>query len=128
MHLAHVALLINDYDVAIDWLSRCLDFRVHEDTATEGKRWVTMTPSGGGCIFVLSRVKNVAQSSGVGKQFAGRVGFFLHTECFDRAEDRLRQNQVQIIREPEDQPHGRVLVFQDLWGNWWDLIQPVPRA
>ena len=93
-----------DYDSAIDWLSRCLDFRVHEVTATERKRWVTMTPSGGGCLFVLSRVKNTAHSEGVGNQFAGRVGFFLYTDNFDRAEDRLRQNQVQIVREPEDSP------------------------
>jgi hypothetical protein len=61
---------------------------------------------------------------GVGNQFAGRVGFFLHTTTFAEDEARLRKNKVRIVREPEDHPYGRVLVFQDLWGNRWDLIEP----
>jgi catechol 2,3-dioxygenase-like lactoylglutathione lyase family enzyme len=124
MRLAHIALLIEDYDEAIEWLTRCLDFKVLEDTPMEGKRWILMQPQGGGCSFVLSKAKNTRQRIGVGNQFAGRVGFFLHTDDFAAAESRLRQNDVRIVREPEDHPYGRVLVFKDMWGNMWDLVQP----
>lgn len=124
MHLAHVALIVDDYDEAIAWLQQCLAFRLIEDTPTEGKRWITMQPAGGGCSFVIAQAKNTRQRVGVGNQFAGRVGLFLHTDDFASAESRLRENQVRIVREPEDHPYGRVLVFQDKWGNRWDLIEP----
>jgi len=124
MHLAHVALLVDNYDEAIEWLTRCLNFELVEDTPTEGKRWITMRPKGGGCSFVLAQAATTRQRIGVGNQFAGRVGFFLHVDDFSTAEQRLRKNDVRIIREPADFPYGRVLVFQDDWGNRWDLIQP----
>ena len=124
MHLAHVSLLVDDYDEAIAWLTRCLDFRLAEDTPAEGKRWITMRPPGGGCSLVLAQAENTRQRIGVGNQFAGRVGLFLYTDDFAAAETRLRDNDVRIVREPADQPHGRVLVFQDKWGNRWDLIAP----
>ena len=124
MHLAHIALVVEEYDAAIEWLTRCLDFTLLEDTPMEGKRWVMMQPTGGGCTFVIAQAKNTRQRIGVGNQFAGRVGFFLHTDDFATMEGRLRDNDVRIVREPEDHPYGRVLVFQDMWGNKWDLIQP----
>ena len=125
MHLARVALIVEEYEEAIEWLTRCLDFHLVEDTPVEGKRWVVMAPSGGGCTFVLAKAANTRQRIGVGNQFAGRVGFFLHVDDFEAAEARLRENSVTITREPEDQPWGRVLVFKDMWGNQWDLIRPV---
>jgi len=128
MHLAHIALLVEEYDEAIEWLTRCLDFKLVEDTPIDGKRWIMMQPQGGGCTFVLGRAKNTRQRIGVGNQFAGRVGFFLHTSDFDTAESRLRQNKVRIVREPEDHPYGKVLVFKDKWGNMWDLIQPSDKT
>jgi len=124
MELAHVALLVDDYDEAISWLKRCLDFVLVEDTPTEGKRWITMRPAGGGCSLVLAQAANTRQRIAVGNQFGGRVGLFLHTQDFAKAEQQLRRNEVRIIREPADQTHGRVLVFQDMWGNLWDLIAP----
>lgn len=128
MVLARVALLVDDYDEAIEWLTRCLAFALTEDTPTEGKRWVTMAPRGGDCSFVLAQAATIRQRVGVGNQFAGRVGLFLHTDDFLGDEARLRANDVRIVREAEDVPYGRVLVFQDMWGNRWDLIAPAARA
>ncbi len=122
MTLKHIALLVDDYDVAIAWLTRCLAFELIEDTPTEGKRWIAMRPAGGGCSLILAKAKDDRQRASVGDQFAGRVGFFLATDDFAADEARLRANGVTIVREPVDQPHGRVLVFEDAWGNWWDLI------
>ncbi len=122
MHLARVALIVDDCDEAIEWLTRCLDFTLTEDTPEEAKRWVTMSPRDGGCGFVLAKASTTRQRIGVGNQFAGRVGFFLNTQNFAADEARLRENDVKIVREPKDMPYGRVLVFQDLWGNRWDLI------
>ena len=124
--LRHVALLVDDYDAAIAWLSHCLAFETVEDVPTADKRWITMRPAGGGCSLVLAKAKDARQLAAVGQQFGGRVGFFLQTDDFGGVERRLRENGVSIIREPEDQPHGRVLVFEDAWGNRWDLIGSPP--
>ena len=124
MQLAHVALIVEDYDEAIEWLSRCLAFELVSDKPEPGKRWVTMRPRGGGCLFVIAQAKNTRERIAVGNQFAGRVGLFLHTERFAEDEARLRAQGVRIVREPEEHPYGRVLVFQDMWGNRWDLIAP----
>ncbi len=123
-HLHAVALLVDDYDEAIAWLSRCLGFTVSADTPEPGKRWVTMQPPGGGCSLVLAQAANTRQRIGVGNQFAGRVGFFLYTTDFEASALRLRQNEVPIVREPEQHAYGQVLVFRDKWGNLWDLIEP----
>ena len=124
MHLVHVALIVDDYDEAIAWLTDCLAFELVEDTPIDGKRWITMRPPGSQCSFVIAQAKNTRERIGIGNQFAGRVGLFLHTDDFASAEKRLRANEVRIVREPADHPYGRVLVFQDKWGNKWDLIQP----
>ena len=122
MHLAHVTLIVDDYDEAITWLTRCLAFTLTEDTPTEGKRCVTMTPRGGGCAFVIARASSPRQRERIGDHFGGRVGLFLRTDDLAGDEARLRAEGVAIVREPKDMPYGRVLVFEDRWGNRWDLI------
>ncbi len=122
MTLKHIAIVVDDYDKAVAWFRRCLKFELVEDTPVGGKRWVTMRPSGGGCSLVLGQARDQRQTDAIGNQFGGRVGFFLQTDSFAEDEGRLRENGVAIIREPVDQAYGRVLVFEDPWGNWWDLI------
>ena len=123
MNLALVSLLVDDYDEAISWLARCLDFEVREDTPTEGKRWVVVGPRGGsGSGLVLAQAANTRQRVAVGNQFGGRVGFFLHVDDFAAAEARLREHEVRLEGEARDEPYGRVVVFRDMWGNRWDLV------
>ena len=124
--LALVTLVVDDYDEALDFFIRILGFRLVEDTRlTPQKRWVRVAPNGGdGCQLLLARAADLRQRSRVGDQTGGRVAFFLHTDDFDADYANLRQNGVKIVREPRHEPYGRVLVFEDLYGNRWDLIEP----
>ncbi len=124
-HLAHVALLVRDYDEAIAWFTRVLGFRVVEDRPVpeQGKRWVLVAPPGGGTSLLLARAATAEQARFVGDQAGGRVFLFLETDDIARDEARLRAQGATIVREPMDAPYGRVLVFADLHGNRWDLIQ-----
>lgn len=127
-HLALVALLVDEYDRAIAYFTRALGFSLVEDTTlSETKRWVIVKPQGdGNCGILLARAVGDKQLAAIGNQHGGRVGFFLHTDKFEREYSHLIAHQVTIVRPPEDQPHGRVCVFKDLYGNLWDLIQPNP--
>ena len=122
--LAHVAIVVRDYDEAIDWYTRILGFELLEDTPrAPGKRWVLVSPRGGGTSLLLARAANDEQSSRVGNQTGGRVFLFLHTDDFARDHRRLFDHGVHFVEQPRYEEYGTVVVFEDLYGNRWDLIE-----
>ena len=122
------ALVVADYDEAIQFYTEKLGFVLLEDTPlSETKRWVRIAPQGSaGCCILLAKAANEAQESRVGNQTGGRVFLFMHTDDFWRDYHLWRERGVEFIREPVVEPFGTVSVFLDLYGNQWDLIQP-PR-
>ncbi len=124
--LAHIALIVNDYDEAIRFYTEKLDFVLVEDTAlSQTKRWVLVSPAAGdGCCLLLAKADGPEQQVRVGDQSGGRVFLFLHTDDFWRDYERMQANGVRFIREPAEEPYGTVAVFEDLYGNRWDLVQP----
>jgi len=126
MRLFQIALLIDDYDRAIDHYTRELGFTLVEDThLSPEKRWVVVDPGGtGSCRILLAKAKNEEQASRIGNQTGGRVFLFLHTDDLDRDHQRLLQHGIFIVREPSVEEYGKVLVFRDAYGNLWDLIEP----
>jgi catechol 2,3-dioxygenase-like lactoylglutathione lyase family enzyme len=130
MHLAHFALLIDDYDTAIDYYTNVLGFQLIEDTKLdEHKRWVRVAPSRNvETSILLAKASNEQQLSRVGNQTGGRVFLFLHTDNFADYYERLLQHQVKIIRPITHEAWGTVCVFQDTYGNLWDLIQPTTNG
>ena len=126
--LAHIALVVNDYDEAIHFYTQKLHFDLIEDTKlSETKRWVLVVPKGSGCALLLAKAANDEQKSRVGNQTGGRVFLFLHTDDFERDYQNLLQQEIKIVRPPSKEPYGTVVVFEDLYGNLWDLIEPVSR-
>lgn len=125
--LAHIAIVVKDYDEAIRFYTRKLKFNLIEDTAlTETKRWVLISPPGSGsCHLLLAKAVGEEQSSRIGNQTGGRVFLFLYTDDFYRDYHRMLEEEIRFIREPAVEPYGIVAVFQDLYGNLWDLIQPL---
>jgi catechol 2,3-dioxygenase-like lactoylglutathione lyase family enzyme len=125
-NLAHVALVVEDYDEAITFYTQKLGFILVEDEPlSETKRWVLISPDGNnGCCLLLAKAANEAQRRSIGNQAGGRVFLFLHTDDFERDYNNLLQHEVKIVRQPAVEPWGRVAVFEDLYGNLWDLIQP----
>lgn len=124
--LAHIALVVNDYDEAIKFYTETLHFTLVEDKVMSGtKRWVMVAPPGStGTTILLAKAANEEQHSRVGNQTGGRVFLFLFTDDIDRDYKNLIDKKVTIVRELENQPHGKVVVFADLYGNLWDLIEP----
>ncbi|MFJ9643185.1 VOC family protein [Streptomyces sp. NPDC101206] len=129
-HIALTALLVRDYDEAIDFYTRALGFTLVEDTPRpDGSRWVVVRPQGATeSALLLARAKDGAQQDRVGDQTGGRVGFFLHTDDFARDHARMTKEGVRFMEEPRHEPYGSVAVFEDLYGNRWDLLQPVGEA
>jgi len=125
-HLAHIALLVDDYDKAINYYTKILNFILLEDThLSEDKRWVLLAPSiEAQTKILLAKASNEKQVDSIGKQAGGRVFLFLYTDNFERDYEQLELNLVKIIRLPVIEKWGKVLVFEDLYGNWWDLIEP----
>lgn len=125
-HLAHIAIVVDDYDKAISFYTEKLNFVLIEDTAlSETKRWVRVSPPGSnGCCLLLAKAANDEQQSRIGNQTGGRVFLFLHTDNFKRDYENLIAKGINIIRGPSKEPYGTVLVFEDLYGNLWDLIEP----
>lgn len=125
--IAHISLIVSDYDEAIQYFTKVLRFKLVEDTVlSETKRWVLVKPEGpGGCCLLLARAANEEQKSRIGNQSGGRVFLFLHTDNFDRDFQNLLNHRVEIVRGPVQEPYGKVAVFKDLYGNLWDLIEPV---
>jgi len=122
--LMHIALVVADYDEAIHWYTQKLGFKLIEDTTlSEVKRWVLIQPPGeGSCQLLLAKAATEEQKSRVGNQTGGRVFLFLHTDDFERDHENLRQQAIAIVRGPSEEEYGKVLVFEDLYGNFWDLI------
>ncbi|MFD5878230.1 VOC family protein [Streptomyces yangpuensis] len=125
-HIALTALVVHDYDEAIDFYRRALGFDLAEDTPRpDGSRWVVVRPPGATeSALLLARAKDDAQRSRVGDQTGGRVGFFLHTDDFARDHARMTAEGVRFLEDPRHEPYGSVAVFEDLYGNRWDLLQP----
>jgi catechol 2,3-dioxygenase-like lactoylglutathione lyase family enzyme len=126
MNIAHIALVVRDYDEAIEFYTKKLGFTLVEDTRlNDVKRWVVVAPSGSnGCNLLLAKASNDEQESRIGNQTGGRVFLFLHTDNFKRDYQNLIDKKVKIIREPSIEAYGTVAVFADLYGNLWDLIKP----
>jgi catechol 2,3-dioxygenase-like lactoylglutathione lyase family enzyme len=124
--LAYITLLVDDYDKAIDFYIGKLNFKLIEDTTlSETKRWVLVKPNGSGnCYLLLAKAANEQQKSMIGNQTGGRVFLFLHTDNFKLDYQNLIDNGIKIVREPVEENYGTVTVFQDIYGNLWDLIEP----
>ena len=124
--LAHIAIVVDDYDEAIKFYTEKLHFDLIEDTSlTETKRWVLVRPKGkDSCCLLLAKAANEEQKSRIGNQTGGRVFLFLHTDNFERDHQNLLDNQIEIVRQPQKETYGTVAVFKDIYGNLWDLIEP----
>ena len=124
--LGAITFLVHDYDEAIAFFTRALAFSLVEDTDMGGgKRWVTVAPRGSDSTrLLLARAVTDEQREHVGKQGGGRVFLFLHTDDFAGFHARMREHGVRFREEPRHESYGSVVVFDDLYGNGWDLIQP----
>jgi catechol 2,3-dioxygenase-like lactoylglutathione lyase family enzyme len=123
--LASVAIVVADYDDAIEFYTKQLHFTLLEDTQlTPEKRWVVVCPAGSdGCSILLAKATNEEQKNSIGNQTGGRVFLFLETDNFERDYQNLLQHKIKIVREPSIEAYGTVAVFSDLYGNLWDLIE-----
>ncbi|WP_299458502.1 VOC family protein [uncultured Microscilla sp.] len=124
--IANIVLLVNDYDEAIEFYTKSLGFTLIEDTVmSETKRWVIVSPPGATeSRLLLAKAKNEAQKIRVGDQAGQRVFLFLHTDDFWRDYKKMTENKVRFVREPSEEVYGTVAVFEDLYGNLWDLVEP----
>lgn len=124
--IAQIALVVRDYDEAIEFYTRKLHFTLLEDTLlSETKRWVIVAPPGSeGCRLLLAKAASGEQKSRIGNQTGGRVFLFLHTDDFARDYQNLLDQNITIVRRPTVEPYGTVAVFEDLYGNLWDMIEP----
>ncbi|MCI4671658.1 MAG: VOC family protein [Bacteroidia bacterium] len=127
--LNKISLVVKDYDEAIDFYTNKLGFLLIEDTPLPdepGKRWVEVAPSkASSCHLLLAKAKNDSQESRIGNQTGGRVFLFMHTDDFVRDYTNYKSKGINFVREPKEMPYGTVAVFEDLYGNLWDLIEPV---
>lgn len=125
-HINQLTLVVKDYDEAIAFYTQKLHFELIEDTVlTNTKRWVVVAPKNSQCRLLLAKAANNEQLKSVGNQTGGRVFLFMNTDNFDGEYQNLVDNQIKIVREPSNETYGRVLVFEDLYGNLWDLIEPI---
>jgi catechol 2,3-dioxygenase-like lactoylglutathione lyase family enzyme len=128
--IAHVTLVVRDYDEAIAFFTRSLGFDLVEDTPSKDrqgrdKRWILVAPRGSkGTQILLARASNEEEASRIGTQTGNRVFLFLHTDDFWRDYNAMREKGVKFVREPKEEDYGTVAVFEDLYGNKWDLLQP----
>jgi catechol 2,3-dioxygenase-like lactoylglutathione lyase family enzyme len=124
-HIAHFALVVNDYDEAIAFYTQKLSFDLIEDTVlSETKRWVLVAPKGSSeCCILLAKAANDEQKSRVGNQTGGRVFMFLYTDDFWRDYHAMVANNIVFARPPIEEAYGTVAVFADLYGNLWDLLE-----
>ena len=124
MHISSFALLVSDYDQAIAYYTEKLGFELREDSPREnGKRWVLVAPPGAQTSILLALAATDPQSRHVGDQIGGRVGFFLHTDDFERDYSLYHSRGVRFCEQPRHEQYGSVAVFEDLYGNRWDLLQ-----
>ena len=128
-YISKLAIVVKDYDEAIEFYAKKLNFELVEDTKlSDTKRWVVMKPPGSeGCGILLAKAANEEQLKAVGNQTGGRVFLFLFTDDIKRDYENLKANDIKIVRELTKQEYGTVAVFADLYGNLWDLIEPLPQ-
>lgn len=122
--IVHISLVVADYDEAIEFYTKKLNFTLIEDTPqSETKRWVIVKPKGeGSCCLLLAKAAKDEQKTRIGNQTGGRVFLFLSTDDFYRDYNNMLANNIKFIREPRAEEYGTVAVFEDLYGNLWDLI------
>jgi catechol 2,3-dioxygenase-like lactoylglutathione lyase family enzyme len=126
-NIAQIAIVVRDYNEAIQYYTTVLNFELIEDTKlSEEKRWVVVQPKGSnnGCKLLLAKAATPIQEQAIGNQTGGRVFLFLHTDDFDRDYHDYTSKGVTFVRPPIVESYGKVAVFKDLYGNLWDLIQP----
>ncbi|NMB61373.1 MAG: VOC family protein [Chloroflexi bacterium] len=124
--IIHVALVVRDYDEAIDFFTKKLNFSLVEDAyqPAQDKRWVLVAPpNSDGTTLLLARATSPEQLSAVGNQTGGRVFLFLTTDDFRRDYNEMLARGIHFVREPKQESYGIVAVFEDLYGNWWDLVE-----
>lgn len=124
--IIHIALVVRDYDEAIEFYTKKLHFNLIEDTyqAEQDKRWVVVSPPGSnGTTILLAKASKPEQETFIGNQAGGRVFLFLGTDNFDRDYQEMIEQGIEFVREPKVQDYGKVAVFKDLYGNLWDLVQ-----
>jgi catechol 2,3-dioxygenase-like lactoylglutathione lyase family enzyme len=124
--IIHIALVVREYDEALAFYVDTLGFKLVEDTyiPAQDKRWVLVEPPGStGTQLLLARAVGTEQASRIGNQTGGRVFLFLHTDDFWRDHRAYKEKGIRFIREPKEEPYGTVAVFEDLYGNLWDLVQ-----
>lgn len=124
--LSAISILVSDYDEAIAWYGEKLGFELIVDTPMGGgKRWVVVSPSRDAQTrIILAKASGAEQTALIGRQIGGRVGFFLQTTAFDEAYTRMVEAGVVFREKPRSEPYGKVVVFEDCYGNGWDLIEP----
>lgn len=124
--IAHITLVVKDYDEAIEFYTKKLDFTLLEDTKIDDrKRWVMVAPPGAKeCSLLLAKAADERQTESIGNQTGGRVGFFLFTDDFWRDFNKMTDRKINFVRPPTEFEYGTVAVFEDLYGNMWDLIEP----
>lgn len=124
--LTQIAIVVKDYDEAIKFYTKKLNFTLIEDTVlSETKRWVVVQPKGsGGCNLLLAKAANEEQQSRIGNQTGGRVFLFLYTDDFWRDYNNMLANNIEFVRPPAEEEYGTVAVFKDIYGNLWDFIEP----
>lgn len=132
--LAHITLVVRDYDEAIEFFTQSVGFEVIEDSPSKDrqgrdKRWVLIAPRGSrGTQVLLAKASNEEESSRIGNQTGGRVFLFLQTDNLWRDYSAMKEKGVKFIREPKEEEYGTVAVFEDLYGNQWDLLEPKPLS
>lgn len=127
--IAHITLLVKNYDEAIKFYTEKLNFKLIEDTKlTENKRWVLVSPQGekGSCLL-LAKADTESQRASIGNQTGGRVFLFLFTDNLARDYNMMLEKNITFLRPPKEEVYGTVAVFEDLYGNLWDLIEPKER-
>lgn len=123
--IAIFTIVVPDYDAGIDFYVNALGFELLEDTPrSPTKRWVRVAPKGAETAILLAKADGPAQDAAIGNQTGGRVGFFLHTDDFERDYQAMKAKGVTFKEAPRHEAYGSVVVFQDPWGNLWDLIEP----
>ena len=131
--LSLVAIVVDDYDPAIDFFVNVLGFELVEDSPSltndgRAKRWVVVRPPGAQTGILIARADGSVQSGVVGQQAGGRVGFFLQVDDFATSYERMRSARVEFVTQPRTEPYGQVAVFLDIAGNRWDLIGPATNS
>lgn len=123
-HIAYFTVVVDDYDRAIAYYTDVLGFELREDSPREqGKRWVVVAPPGAETAILLAQASNGAQRARIGDQTGGRVSFFLHTDDFRRDYAAMLAKGVHFLQQPREEDYGIVAVFEDLYGNRWDLLE-----